>query len=89
MPEISRFFGIIVWMYVEALSKHNKLHFHAYYQGFEIVIDIQKVEVLTGKFPKKQFRLILAWAELHQKELIDDWHFLQSGEPAKPIKPLK
>lgn len=89
MPELSRFFGIVIRMYMEAMSRHNKLHFHAYYQESEVVVDIEDIEVLAGKLPKRQLRLVLAWAELHQKELIDDWHLLQSGEQAKPIEPLK
>ncbi len=87
MPEISRFYGIIIRMYAEH-SKHHRAHFHAYYNDFEIVIDINTLAPLVGKIPRKQLRLVLAWAELHQMELLDNWYLLQHGELPNKLKPL-
>ena len=39
--------------------------------------------------PRRQRRLVEAWAELHQHELIDDWHRLQGGQVPLPIAPLE
>jgi hypothetical protein len=50
---------------------------------------IQPVELLAGDIPLRQKRLIEAWAELHQEELIADWNALQQGRRAAPIAPLQ
>ena len=47
MPELSRFFGIIIRMYMEAGIQHNTPHFHAYYQGDVAVIGIDVTETAT------------------------------------------
>jgi len=57
MPEISRFFGIIICMYWE---DHNPPHFHAYYNEFEATYSIENFQLLQGKMEKKQERLIMA-----------------------------
>ncbi len=89
MPEISRFYGIIIRMFAEVGLSHHSSHFHAYYQSDEVVIRIADAEVLAGTMPRKQLRLIQAWAELHQVELQQDWDLLQSGQPAFSVKPLE
>lgn len=89
MPELSRFFGIIIRMYMEAGVEHNTPHFHAYYNDENAVFGIEPVELITGMLSKKQQRLVEAWAELHQEELKSDWLLLQKGQLPKPIEPLK
>lgn len=89
MPELSRFFGIIIRMYLEAGIQHHVPHFHAYYQNESGVFSIEPVELIAGNFHRKQQRLIEAWAELHADELINDWKLLQSGRLPTPIEPLK
>lgn len=89
MPEITRFFGIIIRMFMEPLTKHSRPHFHAYYQGAVAVIGIDKVELLAGELPQKQLRLVIAWAEIHNEELQKDWDLLQKGRPPFKIDPLK
>lgn len=88
MPEIARFYGIIIRMYMEALTRHNKPHFHAYYQNSVGVIGIENIELLAGDLPKAQLRLTLAWAEIHQLELMSVWDLLQKGQPPIKIEPL-
>ena len=88
MPEIARFYGIIIRMFMEPHSHHNRPHFHAYYQESTVVIGIDQIELLAGELPKKQLRLTLAWAELHQAELLEDWNLLQNGELPFSIEPL-
>ncbi len=51
-----------------APSEHNPQHFHAYYQDYKAVIDIKSCELREGNLPKKQLKLVLAWAELRQEE---------------------
>ena len=84
MPELSRFFGIVIRMFVEAGGQHHRPHFHAYYQEQAAVFDIETVECLGGDLPPPQRRLVEAWAEIHREELQNDWDLLQSGRP--PVK---
>jgi hypothetical protein len=62
MPEISRFFGIVIRMFVEAGGQHHTPHFHAYYQEHIGIYDIIRIERLAGSLPRRQERLVLAWA---------------------------
>ena len=89
MPELSRFYGIIIRMYLEVGEPHHKPHFHAYYQNDVAVIGIDPVEVLAGALPRRQHRLVEAWAELHEEELLSDWQLLEQGRKPSPISPLQ
>ena len=89
MPELSRFFGIIIRMYMEAGGPHHLPHFHAYYQDEVAVIGLDPVDLIAGSLPRRQRRLVEAWAELHQEELVTDWARLQAGQAALPIAPLE
>lgn len=88
MPEIARFYGIIIRMFMEPLTPHNRPHFHAYYQELVGVVAVDEVEMLAGELPTRQLRLVLAWAELHQHELLKAWALLQSGQLPFRIEPL-
>lgn len=89
MPELSRFFGIVIRMFVEAGGQHHRPHFHAYYQAQAAVFSIDTVEVLGGELPTAQRRLVEAWVEIHREELRQDWDLLQSGQPPVKIEPLR
>lgn len=89
MPEISRFFGIIIRMFMEAGATHHTPHFHAYYQEHVGVFSVDPVDLIAGELPRVQRRLVEAWAELHRAELQADWERLQAGRPALPIAPLQ
>ena len=88
MPELSRFYGIIIRMYLETGEPHHTPHFHAYYGDAVAVYQIAPVELIAGSLPRRQARLVEAWAELHEPELQSDWRRLQSGESPLPIAPL-
>jgi hypothetical protein len=88
MPELSRFYGIIIRMYLEAGVPHHSPHFHAYYGDEVAVYGIQPVQLLSGGLSRRQARLVEAWAELHETELLADWLRLQSGQRPLPIAPL-
>jgi len=45
--------------------------------------------VLTGEFPKKKLKLVQAWAEIHQDELMTNWTLALEGEQLFRIEPLK
>ena len=76
-------------MYMEAGGPHHLPHFHAYYQEDEAVFGLEPIELIGGNLPRRQLRLVEAWAELHQQELMADWHRLQSGQTTFPIAPLE
>jgi hypothetical protein len=86
MPEISRFLGIIIRMYFDA-SEHNPPHFHAYYCEHEAVFAINNLEVIKGKLPSRIKGLVIEWADLHKKELQNNWGLLKEDK-FKKIKPL-
>ena len=88
MPELSRFFGIIIRMYLEAGAPHHSPHFHAYHGDSVAVYQIQPVELISGELPRRQARLVEAWAELHEGELLADWNRLRAGQRPLPIAPL-
>ena len=60
MPELSRFFGIIVRMYMEANEPHHLAHFHAYYQHHAAVVSLDPIELIAGSLPRRQRRLVEA-----------------------------
>jgi hypothetical protein len=76
-------------MYWELGAQHHAPHFHAYYQEYTAIFSIDPVEPMEGSIPRRQTRLVEAWAELHQSELMSDWELLQSGQHPLPIEPLK
>ena len=89
MPEITRFFGIIIRMYAEPGAPHHRPHFHAYYQNAVAIYGIDPIEVIDGALPIRQQRLVEAWVELHQGELLENWGRLQAGQLPFRIAPLK
>ena len=89
VPEISRFFGIVIRMFTEAGAQHHTPHFHAFYQNHVAVFGVDPADLIAGDMPPPQRRLIEAWSELHNAELQDDWARLQAGRPALPIAPLQ
>ncbi len=89
MPEVSRFFGIIVRMLVEPATRHHRPHFHACYQDSVVVVAVDAIEVLAGGLPRRQQRLVEARTEIHQQELLEDWGRLQSGQAPFKIEPLR
>ena len=89
MPELSRFFGIVIRMFVEIDGPHHRPHFHAYYQDDVAIMGIEPIDLIAGTLPRRQQRLVEAWAELHREELMADWDRLQAGQFPKPIEPLR
>ncbi len=87
MPELSRFFGIIIYMY---FKDHVPAHFHAEYQGQEAQFSIETGNIIAGDLPKRQARLVQAWVELQRDELTHNYQETQKdfGQLRK-IKPLE
>jgi hypothetical protein len=85
MPQISFFLGIIIRMFYR---DHNPPHFHAVYAEYEGLIDINKLELISGKLPPRVLGLVIEWTALHQKELNDNWERAKKQEPLKAVEPL-
>lgn len=88
MPAISMFYGIIIRMQNEKGGKHNKPHIHAIYNEYEVVMDFQG-NILEGKLPMKQIKLLTAWIAIHEDELNANWQLLCAGEGFFKIEPLR
>ena len=86
MPEITRFFGIIIRMYFD---DHPPPHFHAIYGRQEAQVGIDPIVILQGKLPRRAESMIIEWAALHQRELVGNWERLQGNQPASRIPPLE
>jgi hypothetical protein len=86
VPTISRFFGITVAMYFD---DHGHPHFHARHADGNAKIRIDEVEVIDSNLGRRQLRLVLAWAEVHQAELLENWRRAQDGETLQEIEPLQ
>ncbi|MBN1610095.1 MAG: DUF4160 domain-containing protein [Polyangiaceae bacterium] len=85
MPEISRFYGIVVRMFHD---EHPPPHFHAYYQDIAAVVRIDTLEIVRGSLPGRAMTLVAEWALAHRDELRQNWARVESGEPPVPIEPL-
>lgn len=85
MPEISRFYGIVIRMY---FGDHNPPHIHAEYAGQEARIDINSLGVFGGRIPPRALGLAIEWTSLHRQELLDLWQRARNLEPLHRIDPL-
>jgi hypothetical protein len=86
MPTISRFMGIVIAMFFD---DHGPPHFHARHAEGSAKVRIDTVEVIDSSLPRRQLRLVLAWAELHQEELLENWRLARGGETLREIEPLR
>lgn len=85
MPEISRFYGLIIYM---NFKDHDPPHFHVWFGNFKAIVTI-KDGIVKGEMPKRALKMIFEWLEIHQTELLKDWELAQKGEPLNSIEPLK
>lgn len=86
MPELCRFFGIIIRMY---FNDHDPPHFHAFYGEDEVLVEIDTLAVVRGELPRRALALVIEWAVLHPDELRRDWELARSGRTPAPIAPLE
>lgn len=89
MPVVSMFYGVIVLMYFFDNKKHYQPHVHVKYQGEEAVISIPDGTLLEGKLRSSKLKLVLAWIEIHQDELMANWELAVAGEQIFKIEPLR
>jgi hypothetical protein len=85
MPEICRFYGIIIAMFY---NEHNPPHFHARYGSHKVVVDIHSLSVLEGRLPARALGMVIEWASQHQAELLENWDRARSEQVPHRIAPL-
>lgn len=86
MPEISRFYGIIIKMYYD---DHAPPHLHAEYGEYELVVGIRPVSILAGDSPARVRSMVLEWIALHQDALIQNWDRCRAGQVPTAVEPLE
>ncbi len=86
MPEISRFYGIIIAMFHD---EHNPPHFHARYGDARISIRINDLSIIVGSLPPRALGIVMEWASIHQEELMLNWNRAINYKPLEPVEPLK
>lgn len=84
MPEISRFYGIIIKMFFKP-REHEPSHIHALYGEYVGIFDLQKIEMIDGDLPAKAQELVEEWMKIHKKELQQMWN----NQDLKKLPPLK
>ncbi len=85
MPIISRFFGIVIFMF---WREHKPPHFHAKYGDDEVIVEIESGKV-SGTMTKRALALVQEWRKLHKEELKGDWELAEQKKSLFPIKPLE
>ncbi len=85
MPELSRFFGIIIRMFFE---EHNPPHIHAEHQGNKAVFDLSGNITRGDLKSRTAIKLVREWIDRHIAELCEDWELAQAGKEIKKIDPL-
>ena len=86
MPEISRFFGVVIKMFFD---DHNPPHFHAEYGSDLALIEIRNLSVFSGRLPPRVMGLVIEWAAFHQQELFADWDRARTQQELEKIAPLE
>lgn len=85
MPEISRFYGLIIYM---NFKDHAPAHFHVWYGDYKAIVTIQN-GIVKGEMPQRALKMIFDWLEIRREELLIDWELAQRGEELNKIEPLK
>lgn len=89
MPTISMFYGVIIYMFSFDDRKHHVPHIHAHYGDASAVVAIESGKVLIGSLPGRKMKLVQAWLEIHQEELMADWRLAVEGQTIFQIEPLR
>lgn len=89
MPVISMFYGILISMYFLDNKQHKTPHIHVTYQDQEAVIEIPSGNILEGTIKPAKLKLVQAWIEIHQEDLMADWSLASRGNAVFKIEPLR
>ena len=72
MPEISRFYGIIIKLFFKP-KEHEPSHIHALYGEYVGIFDLRTMEMTEGDMPIKAQGLINEWISRNQHALLQMW----------------
>lgn len=72
MPEISRFYGIVIKMFFKQ-HEHNPAHIHALYGEKIGVFDLQTLKMSEGDLPIKAQLLVKEWMNVYKDTLQVMW----------------
>lgn len=72
MPEITRFYGIVIKIFLT--REHNPPHFHAIYGEHNAEISIATGEMLEGDLPSKAQALVKEWWSLNKSSIEEMWN---------------
>ncbi|HAP34896.1 MAG TPA: transcriptional regulator [Bacteroidetes bacterium] len=86
MPEISRFFGVVIRMFYE---DHTPAHFHVEYNEYRAKVNIEDLTLIDGKLPSRVLGFVIEWASIHQNELRSEWQHALNREKLNKIAPLE
>ena len=86
MPELSRFFGIVIAMYYD---DHPPPHFHAVYGSEKVEFCIDPPGILKGHLSPRALALVTEWTALHQEELLQAWGQRSAAQRPTKIEPLR
>ena len=89
MPVISMFYGVIVLMYYFDNRKHHQPHIHVQYADEEAVVSIPDGNIIEGSIRTAKLKLVQAWVEIHQDELMANWQLAVNGQAVFKIEPLR
>jgi hypothetical protein len=70
MPEISRFFGIVIAMFYD---DHAPPHFHVRYGEQKAIVAIETLAIMEGTLSPRVLGLVTEWAAMHKEGLMRDW----------------
>lgn len=86
MPEISRFFGIVISM---NYRDHPPPHFHVRYGGQKAIIAIETLTLLRGRLSPRVFGMVMEWASQHRTDLFENWTLAEEHQPLRRVEPLE
>jgi hypothetical protein len=86
VPEISRFFGIVIAIYY---NDHPPPHFHAKYGEYKAKVEIESGLLLDGSLPGRVRSLVEEWRMLHKAQLEAVWRLAMQRQPLVRIEPLE
>ena len=82
MPEITRFYGIIIKVF---FGDHPPPHFHAIYGEYNALVSIESLEIIEGDLPSRAQKMVIDWAEMYQQDLLKMWN----DQEFRKLPPLK
>mgnify|MGYP002854678575 CR=1 FL=1 len=85
MPEISRFYGVIILMFID---DHDPPHIHVHYAGTRTSITIED-HVVKGSLPKRLQKIVMQWMDAHHDELVENRERLKSMQDPNPVEPFE